>query len=926
MKRGIDVNKQYNVDDILQEIKSKKSRQPGPSTQAQEKILSQERPALRRSAGAEPLQESEEPLATDGHTFHTAHVELPEDLSLSAPLSAKKEPFHLSFPEEGDFSFGQPKVAEKPVAPEPAPKAEPKPFKLNFQEEESSFSFGQPKAAEKPVVSEPAPKAELKPEPKPFKLNFQEEAASAPAPTPAPKAQPEAPKPTAQPKEKKPFKVTLPEDEEELDYSKYFGNLTQEEPGESFRFQDASQPEPDPMGATREVNFGGSLPKTGEKAPFKLNFNFDEDEEDSAPAAQTPPRKSLFPDEMMEEEEPKGRFGRKKRAAKKQEEPLPQEPAPKGDDEDNDLEDYKSPADKEAVIRDMRQIKIGLFVRIALVLLLFGLSTYLALSATNPLLDLPTLIHPETQLRNFMIANTLVAAIGALVCSNIVGGGLIALLKMRADCDTLPSMAVIATLAQGVCFIIKPDLLNMTVTSLSDSDYSITTAVSLFFPVALLILFFDLIGKLMTVLRIQNNFKMVASDRSKFSINMMENRGLLKEWTADLEMEDYLVAYPVKTRFLSKFLEYSYSTDHAETMSAILAPVSILAALLLAGLSYVFNKDMGVAISTFAAVLCLCTPLSATIAASWPMLRLSNALTPNGAMVAGYEPIAKFAATEGVVVKAADLFPAENVALHAIKAFDQSKIDSVILDAASVVCSSEGMLSAIFLKIIGGDRSLLRPVENITYEDGMGQSAWVDGKRVLIGNRELMINHGVDVPSLDYEKRYVKGSKNIVYLSNSGELSAMFVISYNPSESLMPQLDTLADNGMFLIVDTSDPNITREKVHEAYDFPLEQLQIMPAKSNSLYRSMVEEQPQAPARIGILGGAKQMIRAICGCINVKSAITKGVVIQMASLIIGYGIVAVFSLVGELGMLSFTHVIAYQLLWTLLVLLIPNLKKL
>ena len=442
----------------------------------------------------------------------------------------------------------------------------------------------------------------------------------------------------------------------------------------------------------------------------------------------------------------------------------------------------------------------------------------------------------------------------------------------------------------------------------------------------MLILLFDLVGKIMTVLRIQNNFKLVASDRSKYSINMMENKGLLKEWTKDLEMEEYLVAYPVKTKLLSKFLEYSYSEDYAEAMSAILAPVSILAAILISVLSYFFNENVGMAISTFAAVLCACTPLTATIAANWPLLRLSNKLTPNGAMVAGYESVSKFADTEGIVVRASDIFPPENVTLHAIKAFDQSKIDSVILDAASVVCSTQGMLSGVFTKIIGSDKSMLHPVENITYEDGMGLSAWVKGKRVLIGNRELMIHHGVEVPSTDYEKRYVKDSKNIIYLSNSGELSAMFVISYNPNNAVMDELDKLADNGMYLIVETSDPNITAEKIHAAYDFPLELLQIMPAKTNSQYRSMTEEQPSAPGRIGFIGGAKTMIRAICDCMTVKSSIAKGVVIQMAALIIGYGIIAVFSLVGDLGMLSFVHLIIYQLFWTLLVLLIPNLKKL
>ena len=653
-----------------------------------------------------------------------------------------------------------------------------------------------------------------------------------------------APKEEIPVKKQETFKVTIPEEEKkEVDYNKYFTNLKDDNEADSFKFKTpAFTSEVDPMEATREVSLKDTAPsiqqpKPAQKAPFKLNFNFDEDEEKTTvipPIAEKP--KSLFPDEMLEEEEPKKGLFRRKKA---EEAPSTNYRTDLYDDDDSELDDYSGADDKENVIRDMRLIKTGLIIRFLLMLAVFGVSTYLALSATDPLLSLPTFLHPEQHLRSFMIANTVVAGIGAVLCSDIVGGGLLSMLKLKADCDALPSMAVIATLAQGVCFIVKPDLLNMTMTTVADNDYTITTAVSLFFPVAMLILIFNLVGKLMTVLRIQNNFKLVASDRSKYSINMMENKGLLKEWTKDLEMEEYLVAYPVKTKLLSKFLEYSYSEDYAESMSAILAPVSILAAILISVLSYFFNENVGMAISTFAAVLCACTPLTATIAANWPMLRLSNKLTPNGAMVAGYESISKFADTEGIVVRASDIFPPENVTLHAIKAFDQSKIDSVILDAASVVCSTQGMLSGVFTKIIGADKSMLHPVENITYEDGMGLSAWVKGKRVLIGNRELMIHHGVEVPSTDYEKRYVKDSKNIIYLSNSGELSAMFVISYNPNNAVMDELDKLADNGMYLIVETSDPNITAEKIHAAYDFPMELLQIMPAKTNSQYRSMTE---------------------------------------------------------------------------------------
>ena len=59
------------------------------------------------------------------------------------------------------------------------------------------------------------------------------------------------------------------------------------------------------------------------------------------------------------------------------------------------------------------------------------------------------------------------------------------------------------------------------------------------------------------------------------------------------------------------------------------------------------------------------------------------------------------------------------------------------------------------MKIIQGKMEILKKVENLVYEEGMGLSAWVDGKRVLIGNSALMRHHEIYTPSADYEAKYL---------------------------------------------------------------------------------------------------------------------------------------------------------------------------
>lgn len=651
---------------------------------------------------------------------------------------------------------------------------------------------------------------------------------------------------------------------------------------------------------------------------FHIDLPGDAEEEEDVPSEKQ--------QSSQKQEKKGGIFGKKKAPAEEPKSRLASAEVPVPEDiseEEEELEDYSSPKDKEAILRDMKSIKTGLLVRVVLMVVLFSLSLYLALAARDiqigdELLPLPTFIQPELHLRTYMVVSCILSAIGAVICSNTIGGGLLALLKFRANTDTLPMLALLGTLAQGICFIIKPEYFSVDKADFGSNLY-------LFFPVALFILLFNLLGKILVILRIQNNFKLVSSEKLKHAAVFLKDRNLLRDISKGLSMEEYTIAYPETSPFLANFLDNSYSEDHAERMSRVLAPICLLAGIVLAVLAYLFNKNIAEAVSTFTAIMCVSAPLTSTIAANLPLYRMSKKLIPAGAMVSGYSAVDAFSRTEAVILDAKDLFRPSDIILHGIKPFDQSKIDSVILDAASVVCNTDGMLTDVFNKIIGSNKAMLRPVENVTYEDAMGLSAWVDGKRVLIGNRELMVNHGIEVPSNDYEMRFVKDRKNIIYLSNSGQLSAMFVISYRPNNQTREHLDRMNEKGMSLIINTSDPNITAEKIHAVYDFPLDQIKLMPAKFHAAYEELTAQKEHSPAKIGFIGSTRMMVTAILDCMTAKTAIDQAVLIQMIALVVGYALVTLFSLMGNLSYLSILHLILFQGIFALIGTLIPNLKK-
>ena len=174
-----------------------------------------------------------------------------------------------------------------------------------------------------------------------------------------------------------------------------------------------------------------------------------------------------------------------------------------------------------------------------------------------------------------------------------------------------------------------------------------------------------------------------------------------------------------------------------------------------------------------------------------------------------------------------ELFPRGTVLLHGIKTFGKERIDRAILYAASVLIPSCETLSPVFLNVIQGKKDMLYKTEDIVYEDRMGFSAWADGARVLIGNREMMAAHEIPMPSREYELQYTKTKKrDAIYLAVGGSLYAMFVVSYNLSTDVEASIRRLTDEGLFLVVRTNDFCITRQRISEVYGLPISSVSVL----------------------------------------------------------------------------------------------------
>ena len=185
----------------------------------------------------------------------------------------------------------------------------------------------------------------------------------------------------------------------------------------------------------------------------------------------------------------------------------------------------------------------------------------------------------------------------------------------------------------------------------------------------------------------------------------------------------------------------------------------------------------------------------------------------------------------------------------------------------------------------------LKDVESLAYEQDMGLSGWVGGKRVLVGNRRLLQNHGVEVPEKSYEERYTKDGRCAVYLSTGGELSAMFVVSYLAEPGIAARLRALQKENVQLLIRTCDPDVTAARVCEVMRLPDGAVTVLTAGEGRTYEGLLTAEKETPEEALIASGGRAS-----GKINVllqSIRLRRGAKAAVISQVIGGSLAMAFS---------------------------------
>lgn len=471
----------------------------------------------------------------------------------------------------------------------------------------------------------------------------------------------------------------------------------------------------------------------------------------------------------------------------------------------------------------------------------------------------------------------------------------------KPNARTPVSLAAVAALIQSVLLVI----------------FDTHGEMPVFAPAAAFVLCLNAAGSLLAYSSVEKNFAFLAS-RSKdglYTVRTIDNASDANRIGRNVVMGEADIRYSGRTKFASNFLAYSLASDAADDLCIKLVPIATAASIVIGLIAGIASKSALCGISIFAGAMCMGTPASAVLAANLPLSKANKALREDGGIVTGYAGAFEYESTNAVAVDAADLFPGSSCNIHGMKTFYGVRIDDAILTAASMLIAAQGPISSLFNEVVMGRKELLMNVEDMVYEDRLGLSGWIRGRRVFVGNRKLLENHNIEIPMSVDEAKYRHDGRRVVYLADAGKIAAIFVVSYGSEPRIAEHLRRIENNGINILIRTTDSNITEEFVANTFGLPLNSVKVVSTPAGEVLKSYADSvTPKADAKLLHNGTAAAFLHCVSKAGSLCAA--AGVVTTQQTFCTAAGLLLMAIIVIFSGALNVSalQICICQLIWT------------
>ncbi len=425
------------------------------------------------------------------------------------------------------------------------------------------------------------------------------------------------------------------------------------------------------------------------------------------------------------------------------------------DTEAEDIEDYEDQEDRDEIYRDLKNTVGKMAVKSVVFLIISIITTYLFISGF-----VPSLFAYGTESAWFD-ASFLAVDIACIIFSfGIFIEGLGALLRAKANTDTLLALLAISVLGVRIAAIIRPDVL--------PSTLNLELILSLG-------LYFNVVAKKRIASNIKNNFKKLSVSSDKLTVSVppaveTNNRLILETG------EGGEVMYAHRTGLVSGCIERCFSDYECDHKLYRFLFLTIF--LIIAGTVAVFQLAGWQAGLLFpAAAFSISVPFFSRHYYATSVLKVGKKVRKNGGVLISAQAAKDLEDSDLMIISEEDFLGDEAVLLQGIKAIGDMEIDTLITNIAALFKEVGTPIQSLFMKMIDQKSIELPRVDDIYCHEGMGYSALIHSKMFLIGNELLMNHFNIEIPE-QFKKMELKECYYPVYVAYHKSAVGIFLVSF----------------------------------------------------------------------------------------------------------------------------------------------------
>jgi Cu+-exporting ATPase len=252
----------------------------------------------------------------------------------------------------------------------------------------------------------------------------------------------------------------------------------------------------------------------------------------------------------------------------------------------------------------------------------------------------------------------------------------------------------------------------------------------------------------------------------------------------------------------------------ADSVAAVFVPAVMgIAVLAFLGWYFIGAETFVFALTAFITVLVIACPCAVGLATPTAIMVGTGKGAQNGVLIKSAEVLEKACRVRTVVFDKTGTVTKGKPAVTDIVAADGFSHDEILRLAAAAEKRSEHPVGLAIIDAALGHRLEYTDPESFQALGGRGIVARVDGKEILLGNRALMNENGVENSSHEGQIQELEGNgKTVMMISVDRKMAGLVAVSDTPRENASEAVEQLHRMGIQTVMLTGDNRRTAEAI------------------------------------------------------------------------------------------------------------------